>query len=169
MALARVLKDLNIHNDGMSYLGHANAFTQPKLARKFEDYRAAGMDSAVKVDMGGEPLEAEFTTAGPMRDVLAQYGMTTLDGVMLRFVGAYQNEEDGSYDSIEITVRGRHEEIDMGEAKVGEMGEFKVKSALVYYKLDWNGRTVVEIDTLNMTLIVDGVDRLAGRRAALGL
>ncbi len=31
-------------------------------------------------------------------------------------------------------MRGRHQEIDRGEQKVGEAGSFKVKSECVYYK-----------------------------------
>jgi P2 family phage contractile tail tube protein len=74
-----------------------------------------------------------------MLDVLRQFGATDAGGVFLRFAGAYQNDETGRIDAVEVTVRGRHEEIDQGEHKPGEGGEFKVKSALVYYRLDWNG------------------------------
>ena len=66
-------------------------------------------------------------------------------------------------------MRGRHEEIEMGEQKPGEPGEFKVKSALAYYKLVWNGRTEIEIDPLAGIEIVDGIDRSAERRAAIGI
>ncbi|SNS20626.1 hypothetical protein SAMN06295912_102262 [Sphingomonas laterariae] len=167
--LPRILKDMATFNDAQSYLGQANAIVLPKLVRKLEEYRGAGMDSAVKIDMGGEPMEVEHTYGGPIRQIFGQYGLMTIAGVGLRFVGAYQNDETGAYDAIEVIVRGRHEEIDPGEAKVGEPGEFKVKSALAYYKLVWNGATVIEIDPINMKLIVDGVDRLAARRAALGV
>ena len=169
MSLPRVLKDLMLFNNGIAYVGECNSVTTPKLGRKFDEWRGAGMDSPVKIDLGGEPLEIEFQCGGPMRDVLSQYGVMSISGVMLRFAGAYQNDATGNVDAIEITVRGRHEEIDMGEAKIGDAGEFKVKSALSYYKLDWNGVTVIEIDPLNMVLTVAGVDRLADRRAALGL
>lgn len=168
MALPRNLKNMMIFNAGAAYVGDAMAFTQPKLARKLEEHRAGGMDRAVKIDMGGEPLECEFTTASPMRDVFRQYG-GGITAVQLRLVGTYQNDETGGLDTIEITVRGRHEEIDPGETKVGEKTEMKVKMALAYYKLDWNGRTEIEIDAINMIEIVNGVDLMAESRAALGL
>lgn len=170
MALPRVLKDLMIFNAGLAYIGQANSATLPKLARKIEKWRGGGMDSPVPIDMGGaDDMDFEFSCGGPMRDVVAQYGIMSMAGVQLRFAGAYQNDVTGRMDSIEITVRGRHEEIDRGEQKVGEMGAFKVKVACSYYKEDWNGRTLVEIDPINGVLIVDGVDRLADRRDALGL
>ncbi|CAN5694427.1 phage major tail tube protein [soil metagenome] len=169
MGLPRKLKDMMIFNAGAAYIGDATSFTQPKLTRKFEEYRAAGMDSPVKIDMGGEAMEVEWTCGGPMRDVLRQYGAIGIADVQLRFVGAYQNDDTGLVDSIEIVVRGRHEEIDLGESKSGEGGEMKVKTAVAYYKLSWNGVTEIEIDVLGMVLIVGGVDRLAERRSALGI
>jgi P2 family phage contractile tail tube protein len=167
MALPRKLKSLNLFNEGLSYLGQVASVTLPKLTRKLEDWRGGGMDGTVKIDMGAEPLELEFTTGGPMRDVLRQYGLTSISGAFLRFAGAWQDDATGSVDTVEITVRGRHEEIDMGEAKPGEGGEFKVKSALTYYRLDWNGITEIEIDVLNGVFIVGGVDRMAEIRAAI--
>jgi P2 family phage contractile tail tube protein len=167
MGMPRKLKDLRLFNDGLRYLCEVASVTLPKLTRKFEEWRGGGMDSAAKVDMGGEAMEMEWALGGPMVDVLAQYGETDIAGVQLRFVGAWQTDDDSGVDRVEIVIRGRHEEIDMGEAKPGEGGEFKVKTALVYYKLTWNGVTVIEADVLNGTLIVGGVDRRAAIRNAL--
>lgn len=169
MAFGRKLKDMMIFNEGADYAGQATSLTLPKLTRKLEEFRGAGMDSAVKIDMGGEAMEAEWVCAGPMRDVLSQYGIMDLSGVQLRFVGNYQDDDSGAFDTVEVVMRGRHEEIDMGEAKPGEAGEFKVKTALAYYKLIWNGATLIEVDPLSMVLVVNGVDRLLERRQALGL
>jgi hypothetical protein len=69
---------------------------------------------------------------------------------------------------VEIVVRGRHSEIDFGSAKAGEDTEFKVKTACSYYKLSINGATVIEIDLLNMVEVIDGTDRLAAQRRAIG-
>jgi hypothetical protein len=167
MALPRKLKNMNIFNEGASYLGEAASCTLPKLTRKFEGWRGAGMDAEVKIDMGGEPLEMEWSTGGPMRDAIRQFGAGRASAHFLRFAGVYQNDGTGEVDTVEVTVRGRHEEIDMGEAKPGEGGEFKVKTALTYYRLEWNGVVEVEIDLLNLIFTVGGVDRLAEQRAAI--
>jgi len=167
MGLPRKLKDLMLYNDGIRYLGEVASVTLPKLGRKLEEWRGGGMDAPVKIDMGGEPMEMEWTLGGPMLDVLTQYGETDVTGLQLRFVGAWQRDDDGEVDRIEVVIRGRHEEIDMGEAKPGEGGEFKVKTALAYYKLVWNGVTAIEADPLSGILIVGGVDRRAAIRNAL--
>jgi len=168
MAFPRNLKDIMIFNDGRAYLGEAMAFTPPKLVRKLEDHRSGGMDRPVKLDMGGEPLECEIVTSSPMRDLYAQYG-GSISGQMLRLMGTYQNDETGQLDAIEHVVRGRTEELDPGEQKPGEKTEQKTKLALSYYKMLWNGETLIEVDVINMIEIVDGVDQLALRRNALGI
>jgi len=167
MALPRKLKNMNLFNQGRSYIGEVPSVTLPKLTRKLEEYRGGGMDGTVKLDMGAEAMEMEFSAGGPLRDVLLQSAAPTIGGLFLRFAGQYQNDSSGMSDAVEVTVRGRHEEIDMGEQKVGEGGDFKVKMALVYYRLEWNGEVLIEIDVLNMVHIVGGIDRLADMRAII--
>ena len=41
--------------------------------------------------------------------------------------------------------------------------------ALRYYKLEIGGETIHEIDAENMKRVINGVDQLEKRRAALGL
>lgn len=167
MAIPRKLKDMNLFSEGNTFKGIATSVTLPKLTRKLEDYRGAGMDRAVKLDMGAEPLEMEFTLGGPERSILLQEALPGLAGSYLRFSGSWQNEASGDVDVIEVTVRGRYEEMDFGEAKIGDGGEFKCKFAPVYYRLDWNNQELIEIDVLNGVHRVGGVDRLAAITAAI--
>lgn len=104
-----------------------------------------------------------------MREIIKQYGITTVAGAMIRFAGSYQREDSSEPDSMEIIVRGRHTEIDFGGAKAGEKGAFKVKSSLSYYKLSVNGEVWCELDFVNFIEIIFGVDRLAAQRRAIGL
>ncbi|QNM96396.1 phage major tail tube protein [Chitinimonas koreensis] len=168
MALPNKLKYFDVFTDGNNHGGEVKEITLPKLARKMEDWRAGGMDGSIKVDLGQEPLELELTFGGVVRDALSAYAATTHDAVLLRFVGAYQREDVDNYDAIEIEVRGRYQEIDMGTAKAGDENDFKAKLPLSYYRLAINGATVIEIDNINFVHMVDGVDRLAKARKALG-
>jgi len=168
MGLPRTLKNMMLFNEGRNYMGEASSVTLPVLTRTFEDWRGAGMNAPVKLDMGIEALELEASFGGPMRDILRQFGALGVAGVYLRFAGAFQSDEYGAVDSIEVIVRGRHEEIDFGEAKQGEASEFKTKMAVAYYKLIWNGVTEIEIDPMNMIEIVGGIDRMAQQRSAVG-
>lgn len=169
MALPRTLKHFNVFADGVSHAGEVEEIDLPKLTRKVEEYRAGGMNGPIEVDLGGDKLEMETTYGGLMRDILKQFATTTVDGAMLRFAGAYQREDTGEVDAVEIVVRGRHTEIDFGKAKAGSKDPFKVKSALSYYKLTVNGEEWIEIDHVNFIERVFGVDRLAEQRKAIGL
>jgi P2 family phage contractile tail tube protein len=169
MALPRKLKNLNLFGNGESFLGQVTEVKLPTLTRSMEDYRGGGMSGPVKLDMGQEAIELESKFGGLMRSILRQYGVTRHDGVQLRFAGAYQREDTGAVDAVEVVVRGRHSEIDAGTAKAGDDTEFVVKTACSYYKLVINGQTEIEIDLVNMVEIVGGVDRLAEQRRAIGV
>jgi P2 family phage contractile tail tube protein len=169
MALPRKLKNMNLFNDGLSYVGQVSEVTLPGLERKMEEWRAGGMNGPVKTDHGQEALSMEWTCGGFMDDAIRQYAITTHDAVLLRFAGAYQRDDTGEVDAVEVEARGRHSKIDMGNAKPGEGSEFKVTSELSYYKLTLNGETLIEIDLINMVEMVNGEDRLADQRRAIGL
>lgn len=168
MALPRKLKNLNLFGNGESFLGQVVEVKLPTLTRSMEDYRGGGMSGPVKIDNGQEAIELESKFGGLMRSILRQYGVTRHDGVQLRFAGAYQRDDTGAVDAVEVVVRGRHSEIDAGTAKAGDDTEFTVKTACSYYKLSINGVTEIEIDLVNMVEIVGGVDRLAEQRRAIG-
>ncbi len=169
MSLPRKLKNFVLFNDGNAYLGEVEEVTLPKLTRKMEDYRAGGMNGPVKLDQGMEALEMDWTAAGYLRTLFAQWGTTTHDGVLLRFAGALQADDLGIASPVEIIVRGRHQEIDFGNSKAGEKTEIKIKTAISYYKLTMDGVTMIELDLVNLIEVVDGIDRLAQVRLALGL
>lgn len=167
MGFPRKLKKMMLFVNGV-WKDDNSSVTLPKFTRKFEEWRGGGMDRAVKIDMGGEALEVEWTCGGWNRDVLRQFGAAGMSEVQLRWVGAAQNDDTGGVTAIEVTMRGRHEEIDLGESKPGEDTEIKVKTALTYLKIDWDGVTEVEIDVLGMVEMFGGIDRMEAFRAAMG-
>jgi P2 family phage contractile tail tube protein len=170
MALPKKLKNLNLFNDGNSYLGQVGSVTLPALGRKMESWRGGGMNGPVKVDHGlsDDGIQLEWTLGGLDRTVLNQFGEANASGILLRFAGAYQRDDTGEVTAVEIVVRGRHETIEFGDAQAGEDTEFSVTTTCSYYKLVIDGRPVVEIDLLNMVERVNGVDRLAQQRRAIG-
>lgn len=171
MALPKKLKNLNLFNDGNSYQGVAKTVTLPPLSRKMESYRAAGMNGPVKVDHGlsDDGIQFEWTLGGWDLIAIRQWGATKADAVQLRFAGAVQRDDTGEVSAVEVVVRGRHEEIDFGDAEPGEDTEHSIVTTCTYYKLTVDGEVIVEIDLLNMVEIVDGDDRLAEQRKAIGL
>lgn len=169
MGLPKKLRNFNVFDSGVSYIGQVAEVQLPKLSRKMEAVRYGGMNGEIESDMGNEVITMEHTYGGIMRAILEQYGALKHDGVQLRFSGAYRAEDTDKYDSVEVVVRGRHKEIDMGTAKMGGETAFKVVSTLSYYKLTINGEDVIEIDLLAGIEKIKGVDLLAAERQAIGL
>ena len=169
MALPRKLVNFATFIDGTNYMGETPEVTLPKLARKVEEFRAGGMEGPIDLDFGQEKMEAEIKAAGWPKGLVSKWGASTHDAVLLRFAGALQSVDSEGVDALEVVMRGRISEIDPGSAKAGEGTELKYKFALSYYKLTINGETLIEIDVVNMVETVNGTDRLAEVRAALGV
>jgi P2 family phage contractile tail tube protein len=169
MALPKILKDFNLFGNGENWMGQVEEITLPKLTRKMEEYQGGGMAGPVEIDMGQEKIEMEWTAGGLIESVFDSYGKSSLDGDALRFTGAYIRDDSDETVAVEILVRGRHSEIDMGNAKRGDKNQLKVKTSCVYYKLSIAGKDVIEIDTIGYLFKVNGEDRMAERRKALGI
>lgn len=170
MALPKSLKNFNIFIDGFGYAGRVEEVVLPKLARKMEEYRAGGMSGPVDIDMGLEKLEAEITMAEMSRELLIQFGVCGVDGVLMRFRGAAVTD-DGTCatNAIEIVMRGRFKEIDLGTAKTGDKNTMKLSATLSRFEYHENDIPLIILDPVNMVELVGGVDRLAEQRNALGV
>lgn len=168
MGLPAMLKNWNVFGDGQSYAGVAAEIALPKLAEKVEGWRGAGMLAEVDIGLGLEKLEMEHKYGGLVVGVLRQFAGVGVDSSMLRFTGAYQEDGIGLIQAAELLVFGKHVEIDPGTAKAGSPTEWSVKTTISYLRWRVNGRTEVEIDVVNNILIVDGIDRMAAIRLALG-
>ncbi|SDU87942.1 phage major tail tube protein [Pseudomonas mucidolens] len=171
MAMPRKLKNLNLFNDGNSYLGVAKSVTLPNLARKMEAYRGGGMNGPVKADLGfsDDGIQFEWKTGGIDLISLRQFGSVNASGVALRFSGPYQQDDTGEISNVEVVVRGRHETIEMGDAQPGEDTEHSMTTTCSYYKLTVDGEEIIEIDLLNFVEKINGVDMLEQQRTAMGI
>lgn len=158
MSIPKTLRSMVLFHGSQTWLGEVSNVTLPKLTRKTSDWRGGGMPAGVPLDLGMDNLgELSFTAGGPMQKTLSAFagGMLSQN---LRFVGEYRQQDTGLVDIIEVSVRGRYSEIDFGEQKVGDVGSFKGTVKLSYLKIVWNGSTLIELDPLLGTEIVDGIN-----------
>ena len=169
MSLPKKLKNFNLFNDGHSYMGVVKEITLPKLTTKTEEWRGGGMDIPVDVDMGMEKLSVEWTVGGYVAQILKQYADQEVGGALLRMTGAIQQDDTGDVQAVELIMRGRHTELELGSAKAGEDTDFKIVSSLSYYKLTIDGEELIEIDAMNMVKKIAGNDVLEPFRRALGI
>lgn len=169
MAFPKILKDFNLFGEGESWITQIEEVTLPKIARKVEEYVAGGMAMPVDIDMGLEKMEMDWTSAGWFDGLFDGLATTSMNGNMLRFVGSAEDDSTGAVIPVEITVRGRHREVDMGNAKKGDKNQIKITTSLAYYKLTLNGQEKIEIDAAGYIFKVNGKDVYAERRKALGI
>lgn len=169
MSLPAKLKNMNLFNEGRSYMGQVDEVVLPVITAKMEEWRGGGMDIPVDIDLGMEKLSMEWTAGGWLADALKQFGVLTVNGVGLRFTGAVQSDDTEEVKAVEVVVRGRHSEMDMGNAKPGEDTAHKFITSLSYYKLTYDGEELIEVDALNMVKKIGGKDLMADFRSALGI
>ncbi len=163
--LPRVLKNFAAFVDGRGYAGRCDEVELPKLTIKTDEFRAGGMDAPVELDMGQEKMEAKLTFAEYNPDILGLFGKVD---TYLTLRGAIQRQGE---EAVPVIVRlfGTCKEIDSGNWKAGERGSMALSVSITTLSYEIAGVTLVDIDVQNMVRIVNGVDQLAGQRAALGI
>ena len=168
MAMPKKVKAFQLFNDGVGKAGMVKNVTLPKLARKFEEYRADIMDGPIEIDLGGEKLEANFTLEEFDEQILKQWGICNHGGVRLRLMASAESD-DCSFDELQVVMHGRWREVDQGDLEGGKSTEMKVQIAISHYEYIKNGAELVFIDRESGVERVGGIDRTAERRKAVGL
>ncbi|WP_096852435.1 phage major tail tube protein [Escherichia coli] len=169
MAVPKKLRVFTVYIDGENKLGQVTSFPPPRLSRKTESFRGAGMPGSVAVDFGLDDgaLDLSFSVGGTDSHLFSRYA-GALDEVRLRFSGEYYS--DAGIEYVDIEVRGRITEIDMGEAKQGEDTGHSYTMKNTWYRLSVDDREKIEFDVLNFIWRIDGKDVLPDRtRSLLGV
>lgn len=168
MKMPKQLKGFNLFVDGENQYGVIVDISRPKIARKTEDYTPGGAMGEMTVVHGFDKLEMEITSKGYDADMLKSMS-SSINGKLLRYQGALQEEDGEGYKVLKGEARGRIIEADPGSDKQGEGGEHKFKIALVYWKETVDGEEIVELDFLQNKAVFGGKDERAGLRQALGM
>lgn len=168
MAYEDIRKNFSMRVDGRGYVGQVDEFNPPKLAKKTDEYRAGGMNAPVKIGLGMEAMDVDWSMKKFDVNLLGMFGLAegnykavTLNEVL--------ESHDGTTTAVVHTMRGTFIEIDPGSAKAADPGTTKFTMNLVYYKLQHGSTVVQEIDIINMIHMVNGVDQLAAQRTALAI
>lgn len=165
---SKILKNFALFVDGRGYAGNIDELQLPTLAVTIEDFRAGGMDSSVPVEMGQDKMEATFTLSSYDSAVLGLWGIGQGSSVPLVARGALESL-DGSVESVTVTMDGKVRSLEPGAWTPGAKSSLVFTVDLTAYKYVQNGATVHEIDVPNMVRKVNGVDRLAAQRNAIGI
>ena len=168
MTARDVRKNFNVTVDGRGYAGQCEEVNPPKVTQKTEEFRGGGMNAPVKLNMGMEAMDTDFTMIQFSRDILALHGAVA--GAFIPFTLREALESyDGTVTPVTHVMRGTITETDQGSVKAGDKTQLKISMNLNYYKLMHGDTVVHEIDIVNMVHIVNGVDMLQAQRSALGM
>lgn len=163
-----VLKGFNVFFMGKSYAGQIEECTLPKLAIKTEDFRDATMVAPLKLKMGVQPLDTDFTVVDFNPILLSSLSPREGTDVSFIFRGAYESR-NGKVTPRIITMRGEVMELDQGQAQAGNLAKLKISMNLTYYSDVVDNVPVQEIDLLNNIWQKNGVDVMSDITNALGL
>lgn len=167
-AADNILKNFALFVDGRGLAGNCEELSPPKLTLLTEDFKAGGLDAALKIRMGQEPMEASFTLTKFDEKVLALWGVAP--GNTSAFVGRGAVQSlDGSTKPVVEYMRGEVREMDPGQWTPQGKATLKFIVDVTYYRKEINGTVIHEIDIPNMKRIVNGKDTLAAIRLAIGL
>jgi len=165
---SKLLKNFNLYVDGRGFAGVVDELQLPTLGLVVEDFRAGGMDASVAVEMGQEKLEASFVLSGYEENVLNLWGIGQGTTVPLVARGALESL-DGAVTPVVVYMTGTIRSMEPGAWTAGEKSTISFTMDLRSYKYTQAGRTINDIDVPNMVRIVNGVDRLAAQRNAIGI
>jgi len=158
------LKAFNLFCDGRGYAGLIEEMELPKLNIQTEEHRSGGMDAPIELDMGMEKLEATITLSEYDPNILRQFGFSMGGPISLSARGALKGL---AVIPIIVYMRGKIKTLDMGTWKAGDDSTMQFSVACSYYRLNYAGADMIEIDVENMVRIIGGEDQLALQRAAI--
>lgn len=165
---AKKIKGFQVNMNSKPYPNMVSKFTPPKFTRKTEEFRAGDMDTPVEIDLGGEKLEATIVWEENSYDVMDTYGACNDKAVKLRLSASAENESC-DYDKVEIYLEGRFMEIDRGDFEAGSNTQMTTRFAASIYAEYLNNKEKIYIDKRLKIHRVNGKDRLAKRREAMGM
>jgi P2 family phage contractile tail tube protein len=161
-----ILKNFNFFAEAESFIGVALELTPPKIVVASEEFRAAGMDAPITIDMGLEHMTAEVKFGSYVKQMEAMVGSLTPFQFTAR--GAFQ-ADDGTVKAVVIKMTAKVHEGDQGTWKAGEKSENAFTLHLQYYQHSVDKEVLHEFDILNGKRVVNGVDQTEAIRRALGV
>lgn len=168
----RVLSHFQLFIKDNGYAGICSEVVLPELKIKTEKWRAGGMDGNISIDLGMEDMEAEFTLGEYVAEVLQCFGFKQSGNIAVSVRGCMTGAPLTESPTVEIPIvvemRGKILNIPLGTWKAGEKSELKFKMEVQMIKMSIMGEEIFHIDPANMIRIVQGVDQLAGVKAAIG-
>jgi len=169
MATKDVLINMALFMNGTSYVGNVDNVDPPKLTATTEEFRGGGMNGPIEITTGHEALRMGAEVINYSEEVFALFNLAEGSSVSFTIRGAMKSWNGGPAKPIKWACRGKVIEIDPQNLKPGTPPRAKLTVALDYMQMTVGSTVVQEIDVVNMTQIINGVDVLYDVASALGI
>ncbi|MBY0088392.1 phage major tail tube protein [Brevibacillus brevis] len=166
------LRNFNVYLDGSNDLKGVADIQLPSFELMTDTVKGAGIageyDSPTLGHFQSMKLSLSFRTV-----TREMFGLLRQKSQRLDCRGALQLYDAGEGASktvaVKVVVQGPTTKVDPGKFETGSAMDGSAEVEALYLKIDYDGKTIVEIDKLNFICVIDGVDQLADTRKALGL
>lgn len=163
--------EYTVFRNGSQFLGTATV-DLPSIQFLTSTFKGAGISGEIDVPIQGQVGSMEVTLNWDVVDPAALELLAPVTHALdLRMVQQVMETGSGnlSHEPTRISLRGMTKTGGLGSVEKGsDLGGSTVLE-ITYLKTVINGKTMLEIDKLNGTYIVNGVDYSVNYRAALGL
>jgi P2 family phage contractile tail tube protein len=146
-----ILRNCTIFANRVSLIGQASEVTLPVPTEKLEELRNAGMIMPIDVPLGYEKLESGFKMSGFDPQVIQLFGLAVGQEREFMITGALAHE-DGTVVNATGYIRGRLMKNDHGSWKPGDMAENDYGITVRYYRLEVEGRTILEMSPFDVSV-----------------
>lgn len=164
------LSGFNFFVEGQGQGGKIKKFPLPDLEFEQESHQAGSMIMPISVDMILNQIQlrgVELVGATPV--LWKSFKQRTVDGLGLRCQGTYKAPTDTRQKRLVATFRGKWTKHANEPYEVKKLGGLVADGDFVYYKLEYDGEVIHEIDALQSVCIIDGVDIMDEYRKNLNL
>lgn len=163
-----MLLNMALFMDGASYIGNVDNVDPPKFTASTEEFRGGGMNGPVEIVTGHEAMEFSAEVINYSESVFSLFSVAVGNNKNFTVRGALKSW-NGKTKPIKWNIRGQVKEIDPQNVKPGTPPRAKITVAVDYVQLTIDGTVVQEIDVINMTQIINGVDVMYDVASALGI
>jgi len=162
------LKAVSLYINGEILLGVIDEIDIPDVELETEEVRLGGMDGYIEIETGQQKMECTMKLKG-IHKVLASAWGTGVPDTKVEVRGA-REDYDGNVTAVKYLMTGlatayRHGDAFQGR---GELPTTELVLNVHTYEHTIDGDVSQKIDFLNMIREIDGDDRLADIRAAIG-
>ena len=162
--IPEVINAFNVYIDSTALVGISGAVTLPNFEAITEEISGAGILGSYETSIPGH--FSSMTQEIPFRILMddAFSLMKYNEALELTFRASAQSTVKSTgaldYSGLRIVERGRFKSMTGGKLEQGKQMESSVTLELFYIKILLDDDTLLELDKLNSTFIVDGTDML---------